>query len=253
MSRSELLKGLETAINRCSAESGSGTPDFVLAEFLDGCLEAFERAMCRRDDWFGVRTSDASIRSAPVEPASNPTGGAVGVPEGAEGVRHNNDVAHASGTSGPRPLITKPPGPQTALLHSISAHLARLVELAESQVEALKPAEITFAGGWTAGLAAAEAIDKAASAEQTNDVEPDDSTEPLPEVVLQFLAAHVPEGGFRPRHWCWFLDLEPPDASSPGVGPFGSEKELHDYAKGLGITSYSVTKLGPVVPPVVAP
>jgi len=48
---SELRKKIEDAINRCSAENGSNTPDFILADFLLGCLAAFDEATNARDKW----------------------------------------------------------------------------------------------------------------------------------------------------------------------------------------------------------
>lgn len=44
---------LEEAINCLSMEGGSDTPDFILAEFLGNCLEAFDRAVSRRKEWYG--------------------------------------------------------------------------------------------------------------------------------------------------------------------------------------------------------
>lgn len=43
-----LRKLLTDAINRASAEAGSNTPDFVLADYLVDCLDAFDRATQRR-------------------------------------------------------------------------------------------------------------------------------------------------------------------------------------------------------------
>lgn len=40
-----LREALERAINRFSGENGSNTPDFILAEYLTGCLEAFDEAV----------------------------------------------------------------------------------------------------------------------------------------------------------------------------------------------------------------
>src|SRR5439155_8608840 len=40
----QLRKEIETSINRTSAENGSNTPDFILAEFLTDCLAAFDKA-----------------------------------------------------------------------------------------------------------------------------------------------------------------------------------------------------------------
>jgi len=39
-----LVLEIKAAVNRCSAENGSNTPDFLLAEYLVACLEVFDRA-----------------------------------------------------------------------------------------------------------------------------------------------------------------------------------------------------------------
>ena len=49
----KLRKEIEAAINRTSAEGGSDTPDFILAEFLTDCLAAFDKAARARDGWHG--------------------------------------------------------------------------------------------------------------------------------------------------------------------------------------------------------
>ena len=46
-------KEIEEAINRNSMENGSNTPDFILAEYLQHCLAAFDLATKRRDTWYG--------------------------------------------------------------------------------------------------------------------------------------------------------------------------------------------------------
>lgn len=51
--KTELRREIEAAINKCSAENGSNTPDFILAEFLIGCLEAFDIAVNAREKWYG--------------------------------------------------------------------------------------------------------------------------------------------------------------------------------------------------------
>ena len=43
---------LERLINKYSKEDGSDTPDFILANFLDRCLEAFNICVSRRTDWY---------------------------------------------------------------------------------------------------------------------------------------------------------------------------------------------------------
>lgn len=49
----DLRREVERAINMYSAERGSNTPDFILAEYLISCLEAFDVAVCARGKWWG--------------------------------------------------------------------------------------------------------------------------------------------------------------------------------------------------------
>lgn len=42
---------LQLLLNRYSMENGSNTPDFILAEYLDGCLKVFDAAVNLRDRW----------------------------------------------------------------------------------------------------------------------------------------------------------------------------------------------------------
>lgn len=44
---------LTSLLNRYSAENGSNTPDFILAEYLTDCLSAFDKAVCARSTWYG--------------------------------------------------------------------------------------------------------------------------------------------------------------------------------------------------------
>jgi hypothetical protein len=48
---------LEYIINKYSMENGSGTPDFILANFMAQCLIAFDTATLARDKWYGQRLS----------------------------------------------------------------------------------------------------------------------------------------------------------------------------------------------------
>ena len=48
-----LKEELTESIKKHSRESGCNTPDFILAEYLMGCLEAFEKATNTRTGWFG--------------------------------------------------------------------------------------------------------------------------------------------------------------------------------------------------------
>ena len=52
---SEFRTELQRVINRCSKENGSDTPDFILARFLEECLEAFDNAVSVRTAWYDER------------------------------------------------------------------------------------------------------------------------------------------------------------------------------------------------------
>lgn len=49
----DLRADIESALNRNSAENGSNTPDFILADYLRGCLSAFDAAVSAREAWYG--------------------------------------------------------------------------------------------------------------------------------------------------------------------------------------------------------
>ncbi len=55
--QSRLRKDIEQAINKHSIESGSDTPDFILAEYLTDCLHAFDKATVKREEWYGRKES----------------------------------------------------------------------------------------------------------------------------------------------------------------------------------------------------
>lgn len=69
-SPAEFRKEIEEAINRCSMENASNTPDFVLAKFLCACLEAFDAGARERETWYGRSYRPGS--SAPETPARPP-------------------------------------------------------------------------------------------------------------------------------------------------------------------------------------
>lgn len=49
----DLAHALERALNRFSAENPSNTPDFILAQFLLGCLSAWNQGVQQRETWYG--------------------------------------------------------------------------------------------------------------------------------------------------------------------------------------------------------
>lgn len=50
--QSAFRKALSDLINSNSMENGSDTPDFILAQFLDDSLQAFDRAVKARNKWY---------------------------------------------------------------------------------------------------------------------------------------------------------------------------------------------------------
>jgi hypothetical protein len=50
---SDLREDIRQVLNRHSAENASNTPDFILADFLLGCLVYYEQAIQARSKWYG--------------------------------------------------------------------------------------------------------------------------------------------------------------------------------------------------------
>lgn len=55
---------LTTLINRHSKENGRGTPDWMLAEYLVNCLEAYDLAVSKRKQWYGREASIGALQTA---------------------------------------------------------------------------------------------------------------------------------------------------------------------------------------------
>ena len=55
-------KKLERLINEESRENKSDTPDYILAIYLERCLEAFECMVRTRDDWYRFDPATGKIR-----------------------------------------------------------------------------------------------------------------------------------------------------------------------------------------------
>lgn len=51
--QNSLEQEIRCALNRASRENESNTPDFILAEYLVACLEAFEKSTNDRRKWYG--------------------------------------------------------------------------------------------------------------------------------------------------------------------------------------------------------
>ena len=64
---------LQSLINRHSKESASDTPDFILAMYISAALDAFNAAVKRRDEWYGVglrpAASSAYVKHLEGEPS----------------------------------------------------------------------------------------------------------------------------------------------------------------------------------------
>ena len=58
---SKFSKELEDLINKNCIEDDSDTPDFLLAEYLIGCLEMYSRVTKKRDKWFSFTPFENSI------------------------------------------------------------------------------------------------------------------------------------------------------------------------------------------------
>jgi len=46
---------LRKLLNAACAENKSNTPDFILAQFMLKCLDAFNESVKQRDEWYGVK------------------------------------------------------------------------------------------------------------------------------------------------------------------------------------------------------
>jgi hypothetical protein len=55
INREEVVRDLAGVINKYSLENDNNTPDFILAEYLLGCLDNFTRASVNREEWYGKK------------------------------------------------------------------------------------------------------------------------------------------------------------------------------------------------------
>lgn len=51
--RKTFVQELENLINCYSIENESNTPDYLLAEYLRGCLDVFAKTVMAREKWYG--------------------------------------------------------------------------------------------------------------------------------------------------------------------------------------------------------
>ncbi len=66
----EFRRRIEAVINDCSMENESDTPDFILADYLKNCLEAFDRAVNARRNWHSKESTKGwcEPKEQPVSP-----------------------------------------------------------------------------------------------------------------------------------------------------------------------------------------
>lgn len=69
---SDLRKSVEGTLNKFSAENGSSTPDFILAQYLIDCLSAYDKAVVAREKWYGREPKP--VPDQPEGPKPNPVG-----------------------------------------------------------------------------------------------------------------------------------------------------------------------------------
>lgn len=63
---SEFQQELKDLINKHSMENRSNTPDYVLANYLMSCLDAFDQAISNRETWYKLnKSSDFERQIAP--------------------------------------------------------------------------------------------------------------------------------------------------------------------------------------------
>jgi hypothetical protein len=75
MDQPVFAKALEGLLNEHSQENASNTPDFILAEFLEACLAAWNRATLRREEWYGRNTDLRGLsRGGPAAPSADERG-----------------------------------------------------------------------------------------------------------------------------------------------------------------------------------
>ena len=63
---------LAVLINRLSLEGDSGTPDFVIAQYLRRCLESYNAAMRARNSWYSAFADQMNQGPAAVGEGESP-------------------------------------------------------------------------------------------------------------------------------------------------------------------------------------
>lgn len=63
---------LQQLINKHNIENGSDTPDFILTQFLLGCLYAFDSAVIKRQNWYNKETNITEVPVVDTVPEREP-------------------------------------------------------------------------------------------------------------------------------------------------------------------------------------
>ena len=63
----DFRKDLAALINRHSLENGSDTPDFILADFLAGCLALWDANVSARTGWYAPRNPPPAPPATPAQ------------------------------------------------------------------------------------------------------------------------------------------------------------------------------------------
>lgn len=61
MDQDNFVKELQHLINKHSQENRSDTPDFILAKYIQMCLEAFAVVVRERDAWWGKTPAKTAL------------------------------------------------------------------------------------------------------------------------------------------------------------------------------------------------
>ena len=90
----EFRRELESLINRHSQENNSNTPDFILAQYLESCLAAFDYAVSERERWYGRVPAELDTTLFPLEDD------ALSTPKPADGLPDDPDDELECGSCG---------------------------------------------------------------------------------------------------------------------------------------------------------
>jgi hypothetical protein len=65
--RSDFQHALRNLLNTHSMENASDTPDFILAVYLQGCLDVYNAATRAREDWYGRKKDSSELTELPAK------------------------------------------------------------------------------------------------------------------------------------------------------------------------------------------